>query len=139
VGVRRRSDQFVTSSLFLPVVHAGPHDAKVVRPRGSQPHVMLGTVTPWSFTNIGPSTGEGTAPFPAQTLPRTRLLPYLVTDGFGQGRLRVYMNQAAYRGDCPAVTDGLDGFRESQILLRRVRGRTPTLPPDTGSSATQSR
>jgi hypothetical protein len=28
-----------------------------------------------------------------------------------------------------AVTVGLDGFRESQILLRRVRGRTPTLPP----------
>ena len=26
------------------------------------------------------------------------------------------------------VTDGLDGFRESRILLRRVRGRTPTFP-----------
>lgn len=34
-----------------------------------------------------------------------------------------------HRGGCPAVTDGLDGFRESQILLRRVRGRTPALPP----------
>ena len=27
-----------------------------------------------------------------------------------------------YRGGCPAVTDGLDGFREARILLRRVRG-----------------
>jgi len=32
---------------------------------------------------------------------------------------------------CPAVTDGLDGFRESQILLRRVGGRPPTFPPHT--------
>jgi hypothetical protein len=32
-----------------------------------------------------------TAPCPAQAPPRTRLLPGLVTDGFGQGRLRVYM------------------------------------------------
>jgi len=30
-----------------------------------------------------------------------------------------------------AVTDGLDGFRESQILLRRVGGRPPTFPPHT--------
>jgi hypothetical protein len=30
---------------------------------------------------------------------------------------------------CPAVTDGLDRFRESQILLWRVGGRPPTFPP----------
>ena len=30
---------------------------------------------------------------------------------------------------CPAVTDGLYRFRESHTLLRRLRGRTPTLPP----------
>ena len=28
-----------------------------------------------------------------------------------------------------AVTDGLDRFREFQILLRRVGGRPPTYPP----------
>jgi hypothetical protein len=33
---------------------------------------------------------------------------------------------------CPAVTDGLDRFRELQILLRRIQGRTPTLPPAVG-------
>jgi transposase len=31
----------------------------------------------------------------------------------------------------PAVTDGLDGSREAQILLRRVRGRTPHFHPHT--------
>ena len=30
---------------------------------------------------------------------------------------------------CPAVTEGLDRFREPRILLRRVGGRPPTLPP----------
>jgi len=34
-----------------------------------------------------------------------------------------------YRSGCPAVTDGLDGFRESRTLLRRVRGRTLAFPP----------
>ena len=47
----------------------------------------------------------------------------------GQGRLRVKMSRELSRCGCPAVTDGLDRFRESQMLLRRVRGRTPTLPP----------
>jgi hypothetical protein len=45
-------------------------------------------------TTFGPSP----APLPRRALPRplprTRLLPDLVTDGFCQGRLRVYMNQA---------------------------------------------
>src|ERR1019366_2673247 len=44
------------------------------------------------------------------------------------------------RAGCPAVTDGLDDrFRESQTLLRRVRGRTPALPPAYRLSATRSR
>ena len=34
-----------------------------------------------------------------------------------------------YRGGCPAFRVDLDMFRESQILLRLVRGRIPTLPP----------
>ena len=36
-------------------------------------------------TGIGPSTGEGTAPCPAQALPRSRLLPNLTADGFCPG------------------------------------------------------
>ena len=52
-------------------------------------------------SNIEPSTGDGIARCPAQALPRTRLLPNLVTDGFGQGRLRVYMNHAALRRQLP--------------------------------------
>jgi hypothetical protein len=64
------------------------------------------------------------------TPPPTRLLPNPGTDGFCQGRLRVYMNQAPLTGSgCPTVTDGPDRFRESQILLRRVGGRPPTFPP----------
>jgi len=49
---------------------------------------------------------------------------------FCQACLRVHMSHAANRGGCGAVTGGLDGFREAQILLRRVRGRTLTLPHD---------
>ncbi len=63
-------------------------------------------------------------------LPPTRLLLNLRTDGFCQGRLGVYMNHAPLTGSgCPTVTDGLDRFRESNILLRRVGGRPPTFPP----------
>jgi hypothetical protein len=50
--------------------------------------------------------------------------------GFCQGRLRVNMPLAG--SGCPTVTDGLDRFRESQILLRRVGGRPPTFPPAYG-------
>ena len=66
-------------------------------------------------------------------LPPTRLLPNPGTDGFCQGRLRVYINHAPLTGSgCPTATDGLDRFRESQILLRRVGGRPPTFPPAYG-------
>lgn len=68
-----------------------------------------------------------------------RLLPNLVTDGFCQARLRVYMNHAVDRSGCLAATGGLDRFRESQILLRRVRGRTLTFPAAYRLSATQCR
>ena len=143
-GVRTRSDQSVTSGALLSAVHVSPKNWKVVRPRGSQrgsrPHMTPGTVTPWSSSptsDLRPARG----PRPAlpRPLPRTRLLPNLVTDGLGQGRLRVYMNHAPLPRRLPAATDGLDRFRESQILLRRVRGRTPALPPAYRSSAAQSR
>jgi hypothetical protein len=46
VGVRPRSDQFVTSGLSLPVVHMGPEHPKVVHScgsqRGSQPDALRG-------------------------------------------------------------------------------------------------
>ena len=52
-------------------------------------------VTPWSPS---PSPGLSPATWPrpvlSQPLPRTRLLPNLVTDGFCQGHLRVHMDQA---------------------------------------------
>jgi hypothetical protein len=35
---------------------------------------------------------------------------------------RVHEPGTLYRGGCPAVTDGLDRFRELQILLRRIGG-----------------
>jgi hypothetical protein len=78
-----------------------------------------------------------TAACPAQTPP-----PNPTAAGPGDGlvqsssSLRVHEPLSFTRGGCPAVTDGLDGFRESQILLRRVRGRTPTLPPALRLSAT---
>ena len=59
--------------------------------------------------------------------PRTRLLPDHVMDGSGQG-LRVYMGHAALPGPI-AVTGGLDGFRRSRTLLRRVRGGHPPFHP----------
>src|ERR1035438_3272995 len=63
-------------------------------------------------------------------LPRTRLLPNLVTDGFGQARLGVYINHAPSPGPValPSQT-GFIRFRESHALLQRVRGRPPALPP----------
>jgi hypothetical protein len=66
-------------------------------------------------------------------LPPTRLLPNPRTDGFCQGRLGVYMNHAPLTGSgCPTVTDGLDRFRESNILLRRVGGGHPHFHWHTG-------
>jgi hypothetical protein len=44
-------------------------------------------------TASGPPSGAVAASLAVpRPLPRTRLLPNLVTDGFGQGRLRVYMS-----------------------------------------------
>jgi hypothetical protein len=47
VGIRPRSEQFVTSGLSLPVVRAGPEHRKVVHPCGSQlvPHGIDAYVT----------------------------------------------------------------------------------------------
>jgi hypothetical protein len=58
----------------------------------------------------------------ARPLPRTRLLPNLVTDGFGQGRLRVYMNQAAYRVVALRSQTVLTGSGSHRTLLRRGSG-----------------
>lgn len=45
---------------------------------------------------------------------------------------RVHEPCSLYRGDRPAATDGLDGFREPQILLRRARGGHQPFRPHTG-------
>ena len=47
-----------------------------------------------SLNQIGSSSCDVTAPCPAQILPRTRLLPDLAADGFGQARLGVSMSHA---------------------------------------------
>ena len=95
----------MTSAALLPAVHVSPENWKVVRPcgsqRGSQPAQDGWHLGALVLVTISGFPGDGTAPCPAQTLPRTRLLPNLVTDGFGQGRLRVYMNHAASPGRLP--------------------------------------
>jgi hypothetical protein len=94
------------------------------------PSVAPSTMTPWSSSLPRSSTGDVTAHCPAQTPPPN---PIAAEPGDGRVRSRpssrVHEPCSPTRSGCPAVTDGLDGFRESQILLRRVRGRTPTLPP----------
>jgi len=53
-----------------------------------------GTVDTLVLTiNIGTFDRRGDRAVPCPD-PQTRLLPDLVTDGFGQGRLRVYMSHA---------------------------------------------
>ena len=95
------------------------------------------TSAPWCCSPFRALPGASSAwPLSGWTrplLPPTRLLPNPGTDGFCQGRLRVYINRAPLtRSGCPTVTDGLDRFQESQILLRRVGGRPPTFPPAYG-------
>jgi hypothetical protein len=84
-----------------------------------------------SFAGRAPAPSRPTITrMDSPTPPPTRLLPNLRTDGFCQGRPGVYMNYARLTGGgCPAVTDGLDRFRESNTLLRWVGGRPPTFPP----------
>jgi hypothetical protein len=100
VGVRTRSDQSVTSGSFLAAVHGSPEDREVVRPSGShrssRSHTTAGHRGALVVIAIGgPSPGARTAPCVLlRPLPRTRLLPDPGTEGFCQGRLRVYMNQA---------------------------------------------
>jgi hypothetical protein len=62
------------------------------------PDRMAGVLSPPGPGACGPGSQRpamGVWPGP---LPRTRLLPYLVTDGFCQARLRVYMSQALLAG-----------------------------------------
>ena len=63
--------------------------------RYTGPRTTAGTSAPWcsSPPSCLPSA-LGPRPVLLRPLPRTRLLPNLVTDGFGQGRLRVCMNHA---------------------------------------------
>jgi hypothetical protein len=111
-----------------------PENWKVVRPcgsqRGSRSHTTAGTSAPWCSSPSRASPGDGTAPCPAQTLPRTRLLPDLVTDGFGQDRLRMYMNHAASPGPVAlrsqAVLTGSGSHRSS---YGGFGGGHPQLPP----------
>ena len=44
----------------------------------------------------------------------------------------VHEPSTSTRSGCPVVTDGLDRFRESQILLRRVGGGHPHFHPHAG-------
>jgi len=80
--------------------------------------------------HIRPAPARGPLPWPAQTPP-----PSPTAAEPGDGRVqsspssRVHQPRTFTRPGCPAATDGLDGFRESHTLLRRVRGRPPALPP----------
>ena len=101
------------------------------------------TSAPWCCSPCRALPGASSAwPLSGWTrplLPPTRLLPNPGTDGFCQGRLRVYINHVPLTGSgCPTVTDGLDRFRESQILLRWVGGRPPTFPSAYGRREAES-
>jgi hypothetical protein len=80
-------------------------------------------------TTCGPSSAHRAGLCPAQTPPPN---PAAAEPGDGRVRSRpssrVHEAGSSTWSGWPAVTDGLDGFRESRILLRRVRGRIPTLP-----------
>src|SRR5271165_20423 len=84
------------------------------------------------LTDIGPSTGVGTAPCRAETRP-----PNPTAAGRGDGGVRSRLSSRVHE-PCTlprrlaCATDGLDRFRESRILLRRVRGRHPRFQPHTG-------
>ena len=91
-------------------------------------------LTPWSWfpSPVYPRRHACALSCP-RPLPRTRWLPNLVTDGLGQGRLRVYMSRA---------TVPLRVARRSQTVLTRsgshryscgpVRGGHPHFRPHTG-------
>jgi hypothetical protein len=124
-------------------VHVSPENWKVVRPcgsqRGSRSHTTAGTSAPWCSSPSRASPGDGTAPLPCPDPP-----PNPTAAGPGDGRVRSKPSSRVHepcsftRAGCPAVTGGLDGFRESQILLRRVRGRTPATSARITSAAAPS-
>ena len=93
VGVRTRSDQSVTSGAFLLAVHGSLQNREVVRPCGSQPGSAPGTSAPWSWPPLPclHRCADRATALP-RPLPRTRLVPDSRTDGFSQGRLRVYIS-----------------------------------------------
>jgi hypothetical protein len=138
----------LVSSRGLPLLTMvnGPLMAWRSWPDGYRPRPVRAAATtsaPWCCSPFWALPGAFSAwPLSGWTrplLPPTRLLPNPGTDGFCQGRLRVYMNHAPLTGSgCPTVTDGLDRFRESQILLRRVGGRPPTFPPACSRNAVAS-
>jgi hypothetical protein len=94
-------------------------------------------VSRWAWSPSPRSRGAVTAPCPSQAPPPN---PTAAEPGDGRVRSRpssrVREPCSLTAGGCPAVTDGLDGFRESRILLRRVRGRTHTFSPASGRSDT---
>jgi hypothetical protein len=73
MGVRVRSDQSVTSGSSLPVVHVGPENRKVVRPRGSQHgsrlYIKSGIIALVLVIASGPFLCAVAMPCPAQTPP----------------------------------------------------------------------
>ena len=83
------------------------------------------TSAPWCCSPFRALPGASSAwPLSGWTrplLPPTRLLPNPGTDGFRQGRLRVYMNHAPWPGSgCPTVTDGLDRHPRSSFVKLRA-------------------
>ena len=118
----------LTSAVLVPGLplpsHSRGEDRDHRSPDGRQRLVL--------FTTRGPSPGTLPAPCPcpAQTPPPN---PTAADPGDGRvqsrSALRVHEPCNFAGGGCPAVTAGLGGFRESRILLRRVRGRTPAFPP----------
>ena len=114
-GIRTRSDLSVTSGVVLPDVH--------VSPKGPcHRH--------WTF-----SLARGPRLVLLSPLPRTGLLPSLVTDGFGQGRLRVYMNHAPLprRLSCRSQT-ALTGSGSHRSSYGGYGGGHPHFHPHAGCS-----
>ena len=87
----------------------------------------------WSLLLLSPLPSVGVAaPGPAQTLPRTRPLPNPGTDGFCQGRLRVYINQAPLRGAVALRSQtGLTGSGSHRSSYGGFGGGHPPFHPHT--------
>ena len=92
---------------------------------------MTPGVPPWSSSptaDLRPASGPRLVLL--RPLPRTRLLPDQVTDGFGQGRLGVYMNHAALRRRLPCRSQtGLTGSGSHRSSYGGFGGGHPHFHP----------